>query len=654
MRCLTLGTAGHIDHGKTTLVRALTGTDTDRLPEEKQRGITIDLGFARLPLGDDLVLDVIDVPGHEAFIRNMLAGATGIDVALLVIAADEGVMPQTREHLAILELLGIQRAVVALTKADAADSEWLDLVREDVAGLLADSALAGSPVMAVSARTGDGLEELRAALRAAAEQVTARPADDLTRLPVDRVFTIRGTGTVVTGTLWSGAIRTGDSVRIEPAGLVARVRGLQRHGSEVTTILAGERGAVALAGVDRASITRGDTLIPLSPRWPLSSILTVRIATVRDAASPLLTRQRVRVHLGTAEVLGRLALVDGSLHPAEDGLAQIRLEAPILARAGDRVVIRSYSPVATIAGGVVLEPVARKRKRWTHALREDLREIQRSDTALAALLRIAGPTGVSLSQVPLLLPGTRPVSPEVSAAVGDRLVLRALLDDAAGRLYAALTEFHGERPIEPGLDADTLRRAAAVDEPYLFDGALQQLLSAGKVVLSGGLLAVPGHRPAPAAGQEAPLQQIRDAFARAGLQPTDPAELPDPLTRRPDLAALVRYLEREGALVRVAAGLWMDATALAAAVLALRTQLPVGKQLGIAEFREVLDLSRKHLLPLLEYLDAAGVTRREGEGRLLLPADGPPGKSEPGLNNRLPESVPPQNANGPDGAPVKS
>ncbi len=418
-RHLVLGTAGHVDHGKTALVAALTGVDTDRLAEEKRRGITIDLGFAELPLGDDLTLGIVDVPGHEAFVRNMLAGATGIDLVLLVVAADEGVMPQTTEHLDIVRLLGVRGGVVALTKTDLVEPAWLELVQEELTEHLAATPFAGAPVVPVSSRDGRGLDELRAALAGAAAAVPDRPADGRFRMPVDRVFTIRGTGTVVTGTVWHGALNADASPRVLPSGRTSRVRGLQVHGREVDRILAGQRAAVALAGLDTDEVQRGDVLVD-SPDWTPSSMLTVRLSVVPDSAWSIAQRQRVRVHLGTAEALARVALLepaaveggssdaDTILGPGQTTWAQLRLESPLVARAGDRLVVRSYSPVTTIGGAVVAEPVPRKRKRLREPDRSALDAILDGDAAAAAAAagRLAGRTGIPAASLDLLLPGS--------------------------------------------------------------------------------------------------------------------------------------------------------------------------------------------------------------------------------------------------------
>ncbi|HET9947609.1 MAG TPA: selenocysteine-specific translation elongation factor, partial [Longimicrobiales bacterium] len=402
---MILGTAGHIDHGKTALVRALTGVDTDRLPEERQRGISIELGFAELPLADGLRFGVVDVPGHEAFVRAMVAGAAGMDVVLLVVAADEGVMPQTREHLAIVELLGVPELVVAITKCDAVDEEWLELVEAEVSELLARTPYAGARTLRTSAVQGTGLEALAGALAAAAERVRARPRDDLARLPLDRVFTIQGTGTVVTGTLWSGTLAAGDRVRVLPQGVEARVRSVQVHEREVERAYPGDRTAVALAGegASRDVIERGSTLIT-APDWPATWMLTTRVSLLPDTGWSLAHNQRVRVHHATAEVLARCALLeDAPLAAGEHGWVQLRLEAPLAARARDRLVLRAYSPMTTIGGGVVAEPAPPKRRRLDAAERAALARVVDGgpEEAIAAHVQLCGWSGALEAALPV-------------------------------------------------------------------------------------------------------------------------------------------------------------------------------------------------------------------------------------------------------------
>ncbi|HUF51692.1 MAG TPA: selenocysteine-specific translation elongation factor [Longimicrobiales bacterium] len=622
-RHLILGTAGHIDHGKTTLVHALTGIDTDRLPEEKRRGITIDLGFARFDVAADIELGIVDVPGHEAFVRNMLAGATGIDLVLFVIAADESVMPQTREHLAIMELLGVRRAVVALTKADLVEAAWLDLVRDEVTELLAPTPLAGSDIVPVSARTGAGMARLVSALADAAAHVPPRSTDDLFRMPIDRVFTVRGTGTVVTGTVWTGTLTSDEHVRIEPAGLGARVRSLQRHGADTDRVQAGERAAIAVAGIDRAQLSRGDTLVS-GAGWRAGSIVTARVTVLRDAAAPLRPRQRVRVHIGTAEALGRIGLLERPLEPGGTALLQLRLEQPLLARARDHFVIRSYSPVHTIAGGVVLEPYATKRKRLTPHLAQALDALAREGTALTAIVALRGTAGVPRPELPILTGLTPPaVRTALTDAglleLGDLIVARSLGDDCAQRIRHCVRSHHATHPLEDGLEREAIRRAVTDHAPpALFEHALQHLLAEGTLVSHGAIIAEGEHRPHADPLQRTHMERLLALFAAAGLQAPDLAELPPDLAGLADLTALLRFLERDGLLVRISHTRFADAAAIARAVTDLRTHLPAEQLLGVADFKAVLGVSRKHLIPLLEYCDRVGITARAGENRLVV------------------------------------
>ncbi|MCY7380437.1 MAG: selenocysteine-specific translation elongation factor, partial [Gemmatimonadaceae bacterium] len=445
---MILGTAGHIDHGKTTLVRALTGVDTDRLPEEKRRGITIDLGFAPLVLDGIGTLGVVDVPGHEAFVRTMVAGATGIDLALLVVAADEGVMPQTREHLSILSLLGVQSGVVALTKSDLVDAEWLALVEEDVRATLGATSLANASLVPVSATTGAGLDALRGALAEAAREGPSRATDDIFRLPIDRAFTVKGTGTVVTGTVWSGALGRDATVRLLPADVLVRVRALHSYGHAVEQVQAGDRAAVALASVDLAHVARGAVLVQGSA-WRSSRVLRADVALLADAPRALGPRSRVRLHLGTSEASARLVGAGGALAPGAGAAARVVLDAPIVARAGDRFVLRSASPVATMGGGVVLDPLAPLRARAWPA------EPRSPEVLLARVVAESGAIGVSVAELPVRL-GVSPARADVLVGtlgawrVGDRLIGETACRLLSADALAVLTAFHAEQPLEPG------------------------------------------------------------------------------------------------------------------------------------------------------------------------------------------------------------
>lgn len=386
---MIIGTAGHIDHGKTVLIKALTGVDTDRLSEEKERGISIDLGFAEFKLPSGRVAGVVDVPGHEAFIKNMLAGATGFDLVLLVVAADDGVMPQTKEHLAIIDTLGVRRGVVAITKTDLVDEDMVGLVEEDVRDLLKGTALEVSPVVEVSAVTGRGIQELLEILDKESAEVAPREVSRRWRLPIDRVFTLKGVGTVITGTLWSGVIKPEDNAVILPGGKQVRVRSVQVHNKTVPEARAGNRVAVNLPGVERAALSRGDWLASIGFLRP-TGMFDADLTLLKGAPAPLKNWARIRVHHGTAEVMARLVLLDRDvLQPGGRIPVELRLEKPLVVKSGDRFIVRSYSPMLTIGGGVVLESHARRRRRYDKATMELLTAIEERNTAKALELMLA-------------------------------------------------------------------------------------------------------------------------------------------------------------------------------------------------------------------------------------------------------------------------
>jgi selenocysteine-specific elongation factor len=638
---LILGTAGHIDHGKTSLIRALTGVDTDRLQEEKERGITIDLGFAELAAGD-LRFGIVDVPGHEAFVKNMLAGATGVDVVLVVVAADEGVMPQTREHLAIVELLGVARIVVALTKSDLVEAEWLELAAEDVRDALAESPWPEAPILPVSATTGQGLEELVEALGRVGVAALADPARqarnrDLLSLPVDRSFTVRGTGTVVTGTLRTGRLRQGDRVRLIPAGLEARVRGLQLHGSEVEEAFAGARTAVALAGdgvtVDTAS--RGQVLVGV-PGWEPSSMLTARVRVLPGSEWELARGQRVRVHLGTAEVLARCVLLgtpEEALAPGSEGWVQLRLERPAAARVGERFVLRSYSPVITFAGGTVVEYRPPKRRSAGVLPEAALSAVLAGDPVrvLEGALELAGPAGIEESLLPvatglgpqvveeLLQEGggggpSGPTSPPLRA--GTTRVGRTVTDTLADRMLALVDRVHAAEPYRPGAGLEELRGLAPPASPRgLADAVVGALAESGQLVVSGSVVHRPGFAPVLTPEQEGVRSTLLEIYRGAGLQPPATGDLPERVTSDPAFPWILRALEESGALVALEAELFIDAGILAETGRDVARQLAGAEGLGPADFKEVIPVSRRYLLPVLRYLDGQGVTRNDGSTR---------------------------------------
>lgn len=637
-----IGTAGHIDHGKTALIGALTGEQTDRLPEEQRRGISIDLGFSHLEVGDAR-LGIVDVPGHEDFIRNMLAGATGIDVLLLVVAADEGVMPQTREHAAIAELLGVTRAVVALTKVDLVDDDWLGLVHDDLADFLADTPFAGAPVVPTSAVTGEGLDELRETLGRVFTGARGRP-DDLFRMPIDRAFTVRGTGTVVTGTVWSGRLTRDDAVRLLPDGPEARVRTLQVHGKDVDTVEAGERAAVALAGVDRTAASRGMTVVS-DAGWAPTHILTIRLRVLRGSSWRIEARQRVRVHLGTAEVMARIVLLEGDqpLAPGQEAWAQLRLEDPLLARAGDRLVVRSYSPITTIGGGVVAEPVASRRSRVGPQDRDRLEPLAGPDgpqapAALASLLQNAGTAGVPRAPLPVLsgatpgavagvlgdgaatdaargdaVPGD--AAPGDALQIGDRVFQAGALATVRGRLAAAAAAYHERHPLELGMDPEALRRAGEPAHAALVEHALNALLREGDLVSRDKRIARGDWEITLTATETALQDRIAATLAAAGHEPPRLEELLESLGRPEGAEALLQLLELDGTVIRLEHDLFMDASTLDTVAAEVRRRFAGQDGLSPGDFRAVMDVSRRHLMPLLTYLDRIGVTVRAGDGR---------------------------------------
>jgi selenocysteine-specific elongation factor len=619
-RHVVIGTAGHVDHGKTALVKALTGIDTDRWEEEKRRGITIDLGFARLDLPDGLHASIVDVPGHEDFVRNMVAGATGIDVALMVVAADEGVMLQTAEHLAILEFLGVRSGVVAITKADLADDEWLDLVESDVESRLRGSAVAWEAPVRCSALTGQGLDHLNDVLARAAGRAADRSTDDLFRMPIDRVFSIAGAGTVVTGTTWSGTVAVGQEVRILPGTATSRVRSVEVHGTTRPAAEPGRRTALALPGLERSAIARGYVAVA-DPAWRTTTALDVTLHLLPET-KPLGQRTRVRLHLGTAEVLARVTPEAGDIAPGSTGSARLRLEAPVVARWGDRGVLRSYSPMRTIGGCVVADPMPALRPRRPRQLE---RRLDPDPAArLMALVGAAGDDGVPQADLPVRI-GLHPASVEgvITAAgaallrVGDRLVRRPVVADAEASTLAALQGHHRQRPLDPGMPRELLR--ATQRSPALADLVLQRLADRGAIALEGGSVRLAGFSPTLSGEAEAFTSSLRTALEQAGPQGLTEQEMATvvPPDRARDLA---EYLVRERTAGRIGRDRYYDRRAIerlrADVVAAIRE---TGRATP-AELRDRTGLTRKYLIPVLEWLDGLGVTVRDGDARRLGPA----------------------------------
>ena len=634
-RHVVVGTAGHIDHGKTSLVKALTGIDTDRLPEEKARGITIDLGFAFLEEPDGLTIEIVDVPGHERFVKNMLAGIGGIDLAMLVIAADEGVMPQTREHFAICSLLHIQSGLVALTKTDMVEPDWLELVREDVAGLVRGTFLDGAPIVPVSSKTGAGVADLRAALRDLAKQVAPRGTDQLPRLPIDRVFTIKGFGTVVTGTLMAGRLRVDDRVEVFPRGLQAKVRGLQTHSQPVTEASAGQRTAVNLQGVERLAVERGD-VVGLAGTLVPSVLMDGTLELLADAPRPVKTRDRVRFHAGTSEVMARVLLLDRQeLAPGQSAFARFRLEAPLVAMPDDRFVIRSYSPMVTIGGGTLLDIAPPRFKRKGPALIAHLTLLRegRPEAVVEEHVRHAGGGGVRLAA----LSGRVPFGPErlralldalqaagkVAAIDRDWFVHPESLERLRGLVTETLAQFHRAMPLRPGMSREELRgRAGAADE-RVFGHLLSTLEGEGTVKAERDKVWLATHEVRLTPEQQKIVDRVEAEFLGAAAAPPSPEEAMARAGQPGDEEhELFQVLVEARKLVRVKESLFFHASALESIQDKLVAMLRERKEIGPADIKDLLGISRKYAIPLLEFFDGRRITTRVGERRVLRGSSG--------------------------------
>lgn len=615
---LIIGTAGHIDHGKTALVRALTGVDTDRLPEEKRRGITIDLGFAPLSLEGLGTVGMIDVPGHEDFVRSMLVGASGIDVGLLVVAADEGVMPQTREHLLILALLEIPRLIVALTKSDAVDDDWLELVRSDIEGQLTRTRWPGAPIVSCSARTGAGLDALRVALADVAAAMPARPDADLFRLPVDRAFTVRGTGTVVTGTVWTGTIGDDEEVRILPADARARVRKIEQHGVAMPRVGPGVRAALALGGVDVDQVPRGSVVV--SDRMWRATTLFEAAVTIDAASSAKLTpRTRLRFHSGSTEVGARIAPLGREDLPAGVPLlARVSADSAIPLRGGDHFVLRLPAPIGTIGGGTVIDPYARRRaidpvsRHEVNALSVD------AGKRVEWILDAEGARGVPIADI-CVRSGISPAETRrvVAAARGrgpNNLFSAVAVELAMAQVRMIIAEYEIRSPLSAGAPTQTVRANLHGSEE-LAGLAIRELEAAAEIETDGPLIRTRGWAPAPSATDLKATVALAHDICAARREPPSVGELVARHgTRVPEFLG---YLEREGRIVRVEPDRYYDRTALAEMVDSLKEQLVPGRVYVPAQLRDILGFSRKYLIPFLEFCDQRGITERRGDGRVL-------------------------------------
>ena len=637
-RSIIIGTAGHIDHGKSALVRALTGSDPDRLPEEKRRGITIDLGFADIQLGE-VRIGFVDVPGHERFVKNMLAGAHGIDAVALVIAADEGVMPQTREHFDICSLLGVKRGLIVISKTDLVEEELLPLVIEEARDLVAGSFLEKAPVIAVSAKTGAGLDRLREALLQVALQVPERSARLIPRLPIDRVFVMKGFGAVVTGTLVSGSIAEGDELELWPPLNRVRARGVQVHGSPVQRATAGQRTAINLGGIETAAIERGMVLAPVAS-LRATQILDVRLSVLANAGRALRSRARVRFHIHAAEVLARLHVLEagGQIAPGESGFAQLRLERPVAAVSEEHFIVRSYSPSVTVAGGRVLDPLATKhRGRDLPEMRERLNVLLTGDpvSRLAAFIKASGDLGQRSED---LVARTGWSGDSLAAALQEAIRVGSVVDCSGVFLATAIFDrlkqealeevsaHHKREPLTRGLARETLRERHFAHAPSeVFRTVLGELERAGKVVAEKEIIRTREHLLELSEDDTKLRDRLFAVYETAGLAPPGLDEAMGTAgvaaTEKAHGRKILQLLLDRGSLVRVQGDLFFDRRAVDDLIRRLKVfalEHQPEPALDVATFKDLAGVSRKYAIPLLEFFDRERITRRAGDRRVIL------------------------------------
>jgi len=632
LKQLILGTAGHIDHGKTTLIKALTGIDTDRLKEEKARGISIELGFAHLTLPSGQQLGIVDVPGHERFVKNMLAGATGIDMVLLVVAADDSVMPQTEEHLAIVDLLGIKEGVVALTKADLVDEEWLPLVEDEIRKILANTGLKDAPIVAVSGKTGMGLDKLKETLDEIAQKIQPKRDKSPLRLPIDRVFSMAGAGTVVTGTMWSGEVKVDDKVHIYPAGKEARVRGIQVHGQRVDKAFAGQRTALNLVGIDKDDIVRGDVVLApgfLSPSY----MIDAKLKLLDSAPKELKNRARIRLHHGTSEVLGRIILTDReALIPGKTAFVQIRLESPIVPRYNDNFVIRSYSPIQTIGGGHILDSHPAKYKASSKGFAQRCQILSEGNPQAIINLYLKEAKGfmtkkqlwirseLEEDQVEQGLNSLKS-SNEVAYITVDKqegFILKDRLNELVKDLEDYLNSNLKENPLNPWVSKQIVKSQLfswMTDKE--FETFISYLQQSAKIVVEKAQIAHAKAKAIVNKEDEKLLSFIAERIIDGRYSPPETNLLAKEMgLDLKKVNSLADLLVRQNKLIRVAPNMYFGSELIEQAKEALKRNF-TGKEISPSDTRQLLGTSRKYVIPLLNYFDTVGVTRRVGETRLI-------------------------------------
>jgi selenocysteine-specific elongation factor len=632
MKQIVLGTAGHIDHGKTSLIKALTGIETDRLKEEKERGITIELGFAHLELPGGKLIGIVDVPGHEKFIKNMVAGATGIDLVALVIAADEGVMPQTREHLDICELLKIKYGLVVLTKIDMVDSDWMELVREDVAEYLSGTFLAESPIVEVSSTTKEGFDDLIKVLDTLAEHIPKKETGHLFRIPVDRVFVMKGFGTVITGTAVSGQIRTGDEATIYPQNLNCRIRGIQVHNKDEQAVQAGLRTALNLQGIEKTTVRRGNVLATKDALRP-TYMIDVSLDLLPGAPRKLKNRAKVRFHTGASEIISTVVLLDkDELNPGENCFAQIRLDEPTSVLRKDRYVLRSYSPVRTIGGGEVLNALpVWKKKRFSEDVISELKRLcfGEIDEVIEQNVFSGGIRGVSLNDLAFLVNISKKRLTEIlKVMLAKKKVLQfdkehgylihsKHLNSVRDQLLDTVLGFHKECPLKPGILKEELRsRVRGASNPKLFNFIMTMLSRENVVVLEKELVRLKDHRVTLKQDQKDVRWKLDEIYLQAGLEPPYFKDIKDKFPENIGNEVL-HVMVREGILLKVRENMFFHCKAIEALKSRVVAFLEKHGEMTTPQFKELAGVSRKYAIPIVEYFDRLQVTVRVGDSRVL-------------------------------------
>ena len=633
LKQIILGTAGHIDHGKTSLIKALTGIDTDRLKEEKLRGITIELGFAWLDLPNGQRLGIVDVPGHEKFVKNMVAGASGIDLVALVIAADEGVMPQTKEHLDICSLLSVKHGLVVLTKTDAVDEEWLEMVKDDVQGFLKGTFLEGAPVVPVSSLTGDGLPNLLEAMEALCEVVPERPSSGLFRIPVDRVFTMKGFGTVITGSLLSGRVRVGETVMIYPSGIQSKVRGIQVHGEKAEEATASMRTAINFQGIDRADIARGDvvgSVDTLKSSYMVDGLLVY----LSSNGKALKNRTKVRFHTGSSEILGYAILLDREeLSPGETTVAQFRLDSPVTVVKGDRFVIRSYSPVRTIGGGQILNPIPGKHKRFKESLVNDIVGLAENPPKeiIAYHTKESGISGLPFSELRLMTNlSEKDLDGHLQHLLSQKAIVQvdrenrmfihgSVFDELRQKAIKVLEDYHKAHPLKVGMSKQRLKSTLS---PWLgnklFSLLLQDLAKSDTVSQEKEVIRLSKHKVALGADQKDIRHRIEQAYLQSSLQPPYFKDLVASLRQNSThTKEILTHMLEEGVLIKVKEELYFHSRVIDELRNELVSYLKANGEIDTPQFKEMTGASRKYTIPLIEFFDATKVTIRIGDVRRL-------------------------------------